>query len=795
MFSASKTSGPSGYNINNSLRLRSSASAYLNRTPASTTNRRTFTYSFWYKRGEMSTSVQFLWANNASTFQTSISLSSDSGPASNISITLGNGSAKYQTTTTAVFRDPSAWYHIVIAVDTTQATSSNRLKIYVNGEQQTAFSNVNYPPQNFDTWINSNSVTHYIGASYYNGSYTYTNGEGYLAEVNFIDGQALTPSSFGSTNATTGVWQPVKYTGSYGTNGFYLPFSDIGLTSGSNTGLGKDFSGNSNYWTTNNISVTSGTTYDAMTDSPTLTSATVANYAVFNPLRMYGSNATNISSGNLKATTTISVHAYGSIAFPNSTKTYCEVTLTTFDTQRIGIRRASDWSQFGGWVALSTQIRLDDVVQQSSLSTFSTGNILGIAVDLSANTLQFYLNGSTFGSASSITNADDWILQIQNNSSATTAVSDANFGQRPFSYTPPTGFNRLNTFNLPNSTIVKGNTVMDATLYTGNGATRSITNNGSFKPDLVWIKARSIAYFHRLSDSVRGIGKELYSNDTQAETTNQADGWVSAFNSNGFSILGGAGVNLNANTFVAWQWQAGQGSTSNITVNQYGSTPSIASTVSVNTTAGFSIVTYTGNGSSPVTIGHGLGVAPKFIIIKDRSVVSSWVVQHTSLGWTQGFLGITTATASTSTLFSNNTAPTSSVFTVGGYSNNNAENYVAYCWAEIAGFSKFGSYTGNGSADGPFVYTGFRPKYVMIKPTNVIASWTIEDTARSTYNVMDARIFAEESSAELSNGNGLIDYLSNGFKPRVNHVGINGSNNTMIYMAFAENPFKNALAR
>jgi hypothetical protein len=339
-------------------------------------------------------------------------------------------------------------------------------------------------------------------------------------------------------------------------------------------------------------------------------------------------------------------------------------------------------------------------------------------------------------------------------------------------------------------TINRGDDYFQAVTYTGNGSTNTITGL-RFQPDFVWVKGRSGATDHALYDAVRGTTKDLVSNSTAAETT-QSTG-LTAFNSDGFTLGALAKMNTNAATYVAWCWKAG-GSTSSNTSG------SITSTVSVNTTAGFSVVTYTGNGSSPVTIGHGLGVAPKFIIIKDRSVVSSWVVQHTSLGWTQGFLGITTAAASTSTLFSNNTAPTSSVFTVGGYSNNNAENYVAYCWAEIAGFSRFGSYTGNGSTDGTFVYTGFRPEFIMFKRTNDVSDWNILDTIRSPYNTSITRLFANSSNAENSSaGNYDIDILSNGFKQRntntstASNSNLNGS--TYIFMAFAENPFKNSLAR
>jgi len=263
------SAGTSAYNLQRSLRFRSSATAYLNRTPASASNRKTWTWSAWVKRGVIGSSSGFLFttrgnATDAQYFR--IIFTSDV-----IFVSSFNNST-LSLTTTAVYRDPSAWYHIVFALDTTQATASNRMKLYVNGVQVTAFSSVNYPAQNADFGINS-AIEHGIGFLPVNVTGTYF--DGYMTEVNFIDGQALTPSSFGSTNAVTGVWQPAKYTGTYGTNGFYLPFTNLTST----TTLGNDFSGNSNNWTTNNISLTAGVTYDSMTDVPTLTSPTAANFA------------------------------------------------------------------------------------------------------------------------------------------------------------------------------------------------------------------------------------------------------------------------------------------------------------------------------------------------------------------------------------------------------------------------------------------------------------------------------------------------------------------------------------
>ena len=257
-----------GYTIENSLRFRSSASAYLNRTFGSGGNLKAYTISFWIKRGKLG-AQQFAFTGFNGSISGNIQFTSSDTLTFNV-----DGGVNYQLITTQVFRDPSAWYHVVCVADTTQATSSNRLKIYVNGVQVTSFGTATYPTLNYDTKF-FGAYSHWIGASQIPSLYT----DGYFAEFNAIDGQALTPSDFGEYNATTGVWQPVAYSGSYGTNGFYLPFSDNTNT----TTLVADSSGNGNDWTPNNISLTAGVTYDSMTDTPTIY-AGGGNYCTLNPI-------------------------------------------------------------------------------------------------------------------------------------------------------------------------------------------------------------------------------------------------------------------------------------------------------------------------------------------------------------------------------------------------------------------------------------------------------------------------------------------------------------------------------
>ena len=337
--------------------------------------------------------------------------------------------------------------------------------------------------------------------------------------------------------------------------------------------------------------------------------------------------------------------------------------------------------------------------------------------------------------------------------------------------------------------IPDGRTVMAATTYTGTGSSLAVSNavNGvSFQPDLVWIKARSNAYNHELYDSVRGVQKRLLSNLTNAESTSTLA--LTAFNSNGFTQGGETETGANGATYVAWNWKAGTTSASN-------TNGTITSTVSVGATQGFSVATYTGNGSS-ATIGHGLGVAPSMYIVKRRDGASNWSTWHIGLSGGTYYVSLdsTAAQASNTVVFPGAT-PTSTVFSVGTSICGNGSTYVAYAFAAVAGYSAFGSYTGNGSADGPFVYTGFRPRYVLTKRTNSTGGWVILDSSRDTYNVSGNILQAESADAELSASSyPTLDILSNGFKIRSSTIQ-NASGGIYIYACFAENPFKYANAR
>jgi len=616
------------------------------------------------------------------------------------------------------FRDPSAWYHIVVVIDTTNATAADRIKIYVNGSEITSFTISNDLTLNADYGINQ-ALQHGIGR-YEDTAGSYFNG--YLTEINFIDGQALTPSSFGETDAITGRWKAKAYSGTYGTNGFYL-------------------------WTPNNFSVTAGAGNDSLVDSPTnygtdsgVGGEVRGNYCTWNPL-VPGDSATN---GNLDVTN---------------------------DTAR-GNQELMKYNSY--WEVTSTGgTCLAGIISTAATSTVTVGSAKTFGFKLSTAGVFEYANvtdGSSFTSQATATTPP-----LAYASTGASITASLNAGQRPFVATAPTGFKALCTTNLPRPTIQKPSKYMDVVTYTGTGASNSISSLG-FSPDLVWIKNRGTTTSHAIYDTTRGTQAQLSSDTTGDEVTSSTG--LTAFGSNGFTIGTSSLVNTSGTQYVAWAWDEAP-------------------------IAGMDIVSYTGNGANR-TIAHGLGVVPKMMIVKARVTASTdqgWPVYHTGVASDAEtdylLLNSTAAAADLNTVW-NDTAPTSSVFSVGTNAlvNTNNDTYIAYLFAEVEGFSKFGSYTGNGSADGPFVWCGFSPKYLLIKRTDAAGqNWVIFDTARKSINDSNRTIlFAEASTAETTDAN-PTDIISSGFKVRNTGTGGNASGGTYIFAAFAESPFKYARAR
>jgi hypothetical protein len=342
------------------------------------------------------------------------------------------------------------------------------------------------------------------------------------------------------------------------------------------------------------------------------------------------------------------------------------------------------------------------------------------------------------------------------------------------------------------SSITKPSLHFNTVLFTGNGSTQSITGVG-FQPDWVWIKNRDVVTNHEVADSVRGANKLLKPNDTDAEQSNSNK--ITSFDSDGFGVGNDANVNQSTKGIVGWSWLAGTSASGNTT----GSGTAQSYTESYSTTAGFSIIAFTGNGTANHTLPHNLGVAPDWFIIKKRvgtgdATVRDWNVYHSSLGNTKRMVLNTTASVSTSNEYWNNTSPTSSVINLGTNDqiNGNNNTYICYAFAEKKGYSKFGSYTGNGSTDGTFVYTGFKPAFTILKKSSGTDNWVLHDNKRSDVpnaNVNDQVVYPNSSASELSSSTRAIDTVSNGFKCRGSGGNINASGETYIYMAFAESPF------
>jgi hypothetical protein len=678
-----------GYTIARSVRFRSSATAYFNRTPASSGSTTTWTFSAWVKLGTIGV-ARCLFSCGANTSNvTSIDLRADH--RIQLYTSTAGGQVASLVWNPNVYRDPSAWYHFVIVADTTNATSTNRYKFYVNNVQVTGISTTpgedNFGAQNAATNVNS-TVAHSLGRKQASANEYF---DGYVTEAQLIDGQALTPSSFGSTNAITGVWQPAKYAGTYGTNGFYLNFSDN--SNNTATTIGKDYSGNGNNWTPNNISVTAGATYDSMVDSPTV-GATSSNYCVLNPLITDPSYPP--SSGNLINAVLNNQRAnVSTIALPSTGTYVCEMSPYTSSVDIcMGICLATTRTQGSTSTVAAGAVgdylyyqangnKISSAGSASYGSALAVGDILGIVVDTGAGTITFYKNGTSLGQAYSGLSGTFVFCAVGATAGTNSSVS-ANFGQRPFSYTYGSAV-ALNTYNLPASTITNGAAYMAATTYTGNGSTQSISNavNGvSFQPDWLWVKERSEARSNLVWDSVRGSNLGLITNTTSAESAQPS---FTGFLSNGFGVSNTDSsdiTNKTAQTYVGWQWKAGGTAVTN-------TNGSITSTVSAGATQGFSVVTYTGLSSGVSTIGHGLGVAPSMIIVKSRTSADNWFVYHVSTGNT-GKLNLNDTSAFGTVAIWNNTSPTSTVFTFNNSTVGSAQNYVAYCFAAVAGYSAFG---------------------------------------------------------------------------------------------------------
>jgi len=992
-----------GYSIDQSLRFNDDDSAYLSRTPSSAGNRKTWTFSCWVKLGNAKEWDMLFYTGT--------------GDRNHDHITFRNGEIGLtwdlkSYVTTAKYRDPSAWYHIVFAIDTTQTTASNRIKLYVNGSEVTDLNYNGDPGLDYNFRFMNTARIHYLGYSSFHPSPHF---DGYMAEVNFIDGQALTPSDFGESG-TYGEWKPIEYTGTYGTNGFYLDFSNtaayhtitangnaqhstsqskigsssialvaengdyltipdsddwklsgdftiegwsrqtsngtgmmlchsnydgnmswlVGITgqdglrfvwypSGSNgsesyvnaggtwntgtwyhwavsvsgttarfyqdgvlltsstmsinpffdssynfavgcnfelgnaanfydgyldeirvsstarytsnftpstsafttdadtellihsdttngsttftdssttsVGLGNDQSSNTNNWTTNNLSAT-----DQMLDSPT------NNFCTWNPVDPTPEGLANtITEGNLQVRDSSGGYNWV-IATQGMTsgKWYWEAYIdTVYNYQILGVHAGTDTSraqshlggESDGWGWQWHNGRAYNSDSYVSTGTATTGDIVQVAVDIdagkiwwgknntwensgnpSAGTNEIYSGLPSFlqpaysiygaNSTNRITTNFGQDSSFAGNKTAQGNSDDNGYGD--FYYEPPTGFLALCTQNLPDPDVIPSEHFNTVT-YTGAGTPTVVTGVG-FQPDLGWFANRG-GDNHPVYDVQRGTNR-IYTNLTAAESS----GSFSSFDSDGFTVNADGEIGDSGGSYVAWLWKANGSGVSN-------TDGTITSTVSANTDAGFSIVSWTDDGTFTGTIGHGLSQTPEFYIIKNRESTENWAVYNTVQ---DGSLDLMQLNGTGAKSDSGASMPTSTTIQFG---DSLGDGMIAYCFHSVEGYSKVGSYTGNGSSDGTFVYTGFRPAYVMVKATSISGEdWHLFDNKRATYNVVKARLIANGSTQENTNDN-IIDFTSNGFKWRDSNAGYNSNGTTYIFISFAKNPFKYSNAR
>jgi len=763
-----------GYEIEQSLRFDGTADLVLT-TPATTESINAFTMSCWVKVLHGSDQTQFMGRKGAPNNVNNVWLTHNAlggqGIGSYMYTSSINGRGVLNTN--AKYRDYSAWMHVHYSVD---SSAGNTQKLYVNGVDVTANTDTISGVLTFDF---SSTYPFQIGNA--------SSSKFYLAEYHFISGSRPDYTNFGEEDEF-GVWRPIEYTGSYGNNGMYLKFDPTATN-----GIGHDHSGTGNHLTATGFT-TSGTGTDVMSDTPT------TNWCTLNPLEKPGGTAPVYENGNLtlrNSTNYFFAHGVGTFGL-NSGKWYFETSGDTSIYVQIGFLDSSQITSMTGgggisganisWHYQSNGIirGLSSTYQDTGLTAASTaGDIMGLAIDFDAGEALWYVNGTQVGStvdfSSYLSSSRIWypVVAVTNEG---TDITNVNFGQRDFAYTPPTGFKALNTANLPAPTVKDGSANFNTVTYTGTGAALSITGVG-FQPDFIWFKRRSHAENHWLQDAVRGVTKGLYSNLTDAEATRTDQ--LQSFDSDGFSLgVDAAGfTNISTRTYVAWNWLAGGSGSSN-------TDGSITSTVSANPTAGFSIVQFDGTGANG-SIGHGLGVAPSFIVAKSKTHSDNWFVYHSAIG-ANGYIMLnqTAAADSPNSSVWQNVSPTGTVFyaSTGGY-NDSGETIIAYCFAEVESYSRFGSYVGNGSSDGPFVYTGMAPAFILVKQSSGGENWLIFDTTRKTYNEIDTTLSPNVSSAEVTNSTNEYDILSNGFKARNSSAGVNQNGQTYIFAAFSENPF------
>ena len=695
------------------------------------------------------------------------------------------------------------WYHFVLALNTTADTDSNRVKIYINGTQDTALTS-------WYGWPSQNSSTRFLEENFRWGA---QDGGGspsnmtqfYTADLNVIDGTNYSASDFGYFDDQTGIWRPKELSGiNYGSKGFRLEFKDNSGTSA--TTLGKDTSGNGNNCTPSNFSVTADHTNDSMLDTPT------NNYCTMSQNYRYRSGIT-VRYGNLRCIGNNSgeSHVFGTLAV-NKGKWYYEVTklsntqitkygfvgtkfLYSKNSGDIGIQ-SGDSSEGTGMYWDSRQFLYGmSGSEYTELGGYTQDDVLGVAFDVDKNTFYWAKNGTWLNSADPAAGTGGY---VPNDNNGTHVAGDDyvpyfggsnggehayNFGQQGFKYTPPAGFRAINSKNLASpepAGVIRPQRHFGILNWNGNDGSQTI-DGLEFTPDFVWIKARRSGEHHFLTDVVRGAGKRLQTSSANPESDRSSE--VTSFVRGGITVSGthneinGGGVNI-----LAMCWKAGGAAVSNTDGD-------ITSTVSVNQEAGFSIVQFEAQSSGDATVGHGLGKKPAFWMWKSIDNTIDWYNYHQSIGY-DGWINISSSSGSTT----GNAAawraePTSTVFTHGS-GLVNQQTIIMYVWAEIKGYSKFGQYQGNGnSTHGTYVECGFKPAFIIYKKTSGSDYWEMQNNIIDTYNPVNESLFPNTSDAQSTGRK--IDFLANGFIHRNGNGNTNEDGHTYIFMAWAEHPGEN----
>ena len=815
--------GDSGdFQINHSLKFDGVTNSKIHITPGSAGSARIGTFSVWVKKLKQGAFQQVFAAGDATT--DTVELLFRNNDQLLLTAAVGNAT-KMQLKTNTKFRDCSGWYHLFFAIDTTQGTAANRVKLYVNGVIQSDFETENYPDQNQDLDI-SQAVEHMLGVNVVNNN----NLNGYLAEANFIDGLALTPTSFGVTDETYGHWKPIQYTGAYGTNGFNVRFEDSG-------NLGHDANGGTDL-TETNVAAT-----DQSLDSPTNT------FPVLNHLSAAGDSL--ISEAGLKISSVNGLNGAGGIVatmeLPHSGKWYWEVHALAIDNDRPNLYIGLDEGRVldhriintigSGAIATSRVYQSNGNGTKTSNNesayggTWSDGDVIGVMVDMDAGKVYYRRNDTIESSGAAAftigVNTSSFIPSFAVYEDAASAdggnVMTINFGQDSsfaagltsvgaqdengigdFKYTPPAGYVAFCTKNLPEPQCVpKDNFGIVGYTGTGvNGAAENVITGLEFQPDTVWIKDRASTGEHQIVNSLAGSAR--YKSPSSAEAEGNRSTRVKRFTSDGFALgdgngTNGSNANVNNATYKAWCWRNSTDFDTSASGSGVNKTP--ATTAHINVDAGQGVMLWEGDGEG-FEPRHGLSKYTDYpmgmtLFVGKRNANASWAVFHTYGFDASDYLVLDTDAASVdNSTFWNDQNVDNTKFQIMSADSVGADDdtYVCYYWHDVEGYSRFSNYIGNGNVDGTFVPTGFRPSLVIVKKLDAAHNWPMVDDFTMPFN-KDQTIFSESDTTDAEDTDPCIDMLSNGFKVRDTAARYNSDGSTYAFWAWASLPAKYNNAR